>query len=421
MNNTFGDLQETIGGALMPVLIPMVETLSKIVSTMLDWANKVPFLTSVITIVVVALGGLLLVLGPLLMVMPGIAAVVTMTGLSFGGLAAGIGAAVVAAAPFLLVGAAIAALAYLIYDNWDDIVVFFEYVFSNMWEIVQKYWEWILLIIFPAGGIVALFIEHWEPIKEFFTGLWESVKDIFTDAWDTLYDVFVTSRIDAAKAAWNAIMEYFTGLWNNVANVFQSAWDTIVTTITEPYDIMVDVWQPIAGFFAGLWDDIQSTFDTVWRAIEGTVESVASYFESAWDSSIGWVISLFEDLWDTANDVLGAIMDKINAVIDGIRDAASRLDDATGGIVGDIWGAVTGMPRAEGGPVSKGSPYIVGEKGPELFVPNTSGNVIPNNALGGGNNMTINMNGITIREEADIDKIARALRREWEQTAMLGA
>jgi hypothetical protein len=37
-------------------------------------------------------------------------------------------------------------------------------------------------------------------------------------------------------------------------------------------------------------------------------------------------------------------------------------------------------PKAEaaGGPVEKGSPYLVGEKGPELFVPNSSGNIIPN-------------------------------------------
>jgi hypothetical protein len=37
--------------------------------------------------------------------------------------------------------------------------------------------------------------------------------------------------------------------------------------------------------------------------------------------------------------------------------------------------------RATGGPVSSGRPYIVGERGPELFVPNSSGTVIPNHEL----------------------------------------
>lgn len=44
--------------------------------------------------------------------------------------------------------------------------------------------------------------------------------------------------------------------------------------------------------------------------------------------------------------------------------------------------ALTG--RAVGGPVSSGSPYVVGEKGPELFVPNSSGSIIPNNKMGSG-------------------------------------
>jgi phage-related minor tail protein len=42
------------------------------------------------------------------------------------------------------------------------------------------------------------------------------------------------------------------------------------------------------------------------------------------------------------------------------------------------------QPRATGGPVNAGSPYMVGERGPELFVPSGSGTIIPNNQV---NNM----------------------------------
>lgn len=41
-------------------------------------------------------------------------------------------------------------------------------------------------------------------------------------------------------------------------------------------------------------------------------------------------------------------------------------------------------PRALGGPVMSGTPYLVGERGPELMVPKTAGSIVPNNALGGG-------------------------------------
>ncbi len=41
-------------------------------------------------------------------------------------------------------------------------------------------------------------------------------------------------------------------------------------------------------------------------------------------------------------------------------------------------------PRAAGGPVSAGTPYLVGERGPELFMPRSSGSIYPNDALGAG-------------------------------------
>jgi phage-related minor tail protein len=47
--------------------------------------------------------------------------------------------------------------------------------------------------------------------------------------------------------------------------------------------------------------------------------------------------------------------------------------------------------RARGGPVKGGSPYIVGERGPELFTPNSSGNITPNHQLGGSTNVTVNV------------------------------
>jgi len=60
------------------------------------------------------------------------------------------------------------------------------------------------------------------------------------------------------------------------------------------------------------------------------------------------------------------------------------LQGALGGIFGKIGlgGALPGVPgKAAGGPVAANAPYIVGEKGPELFVPKVSGTIIPNDAL----------------------------------------
>ena len=60
-------------------------------------------------------------------------------------------------------------------------------------------------------------------------------------------------------------------------------------------------------------------------------------------------------------------------------------------------------PRALGGPVSPGGSYLVGERGPELFTPSSSGNITPNGAMG-GNTITVNVQG------ADPNEVVRALQ-----------
>ena len=64
--------------------------------------------------------------------------------------------------------------------------------------------------------------------------------------------------------------------------------------------------------------------------------------------------------------------------------------------------------RAAGGPVTGGEPYIVGERGPELFVPNRSGNIVPNNALGGQVNVTVSA-GAFLGSADDAREFARRI------------
>lgn len=55
-----------------------------------------------------------------------------------------------------------------------------------------------------------------------------------------------------------------------------------------------------------------------------------------------------------------------------------------GGLLGGLLGGIFGGFRAEGGPVRAGRAYVVGEEGPELMVPRTSGTIIPNSGGKGG-------------------------------------
>lgn len=62
--------------------------------------------------------------------------------------------------------------------------------------------------------------------------------------------------------------------------------------------------------------------------------------------------------------------------------------------------------KALGGAVGAGRPYMVGERGPELFVPGAQGNIVPNNAMG-GSNIVVNVDASGSSVEGDSDQAAQ--------------
>lgn len=130
----------------------------------------------------------------------------------------------------------------------------------------------------------------------------------------------------------------------------------------------------------------------------------------------GWFADVAKAIWDwvsqTAKDVVGKVADIgkgiLQGIMDGLGGAAKAIGDFLMGIAKGIWEAIVkfftgganeysgsgpspgaqhagaGGGKAAGGPVYGGRSYLVGERGPELFVPSGSGSIIPNGRLGGG-------------------------------------
>jgi hypothetical protein len=63
--------------------------------------------------------------------------------------------------------------------------------------------------------------------------------------------------------------------------------------------------------------------------------------------------------------------------------------------------------RALGGQVSAGTPYMVGERGPEMFVPGANGNIVPNNAMGG-----VQVGSINITVENTGEQLSPAAQKQ---------
>ena len=59
---------------------------------------------------------------------------------------------------------------------------------------------------------------------------------------------------------------------------------------------------------------------------------------------------------------------------------------------------------ADGGRPPVGRPSIVGERGPELFVPDSAGTIVPNHQLGGGTSVVVNVDASGTNVQGDTNE-----------------
>ena len=114
-------------------------------------------------------------------------------------------------------------------------------------------------------------------------------------------------------------------------------------------------------------------------SLEGTLGAGADRAGRAVEASLLRAVRTgklgFDDLKATA---LRALDEIAAAALKGGLQAVLGGAGGGGGLLGTLAGLVSGLPgRATGGPVTGGRAYLVGERGPELFVPTAAGRVEP--------------------------------------------
>jgi hypothetical protein len=103
--------------------------------------------------------------------------------------------------------------------------------------------------------------------------------------------------------------------------------------------------------------------------------------------------NLFQTLINGTNSWNDALRNTLNTLANAlVRFGINALGGSDGvGFFSMLAGTFSGG-RAQGGSVGSGRSYLVGEQGPELFMPKASGTIVPNHALGGGTaNIVVNV------------------------------
>ena len=115
------------------------------------------------------------------------------------------------------------------------------------------------------------------------------------------------------------------------------------------------------------------------------------------------ILNLFYSKLQTFEIVqqIGKLLEKLAVEREITREKERQASAGSGGggsIEGQIISAIVGSFFAEGGNIQAGQPAVVGERGRELFIPSTSGTIVPNHDMGAsGMNITFNIQANDVR------------------------
>lgn len=173
------------------------------------------------------------------------------------------------------------------------------------------------------------------------------------------------------------------------------------------------------SFTLGAAEAARNYFDESQNAFKQTQEAVSSAFKGMEDALVDFVKTGKLDFKSLVDSIITdiariAIKQQITGPLAGMLSGAFGFGGASGPttdqmsafdlVIGGIAGA-----RAGGGPVGSGKTYLVGEKGPELFTPNTAGAIIPNDALGGGGQPLTVHQHFTVGDVASVSMLRDAV------------
>ncbi len=128
--------------------------------------------------------------------------------------------------------------------------------------------------------------------------------------------------------------------------------------------------------------------------------------------------------WEQVSLTFSGILSRVDSWKDALIEIAGLASQvlahfAGGGTLRSFFGFEDIPGRRRGGPTQAGKPYIVGEEGPELFVPRSSGTVIPANAQSQVAAAGINVQNLTIQGVTDPQVVyagvRNLLREDWRR------
>lgn len=144
--------------------------------------------------------------------------------------------------PVLLVGAIVAAFAYLVITHWETIKSVTVAVFGAIVNAIQAAFNWVVnnwplllaILTGPIGMAVLFIVKNWETIKSVFGIVMQWIGDRAIWVKDTIISHF------------NAVLGFFTGIPGRVASLASNMWNSLADSFRKVLNNIISLWNSLS-------------------------------------------------------------------------------------------------------------------------------------------------------------------------------
>ncbi|HFH7545842.1 TPA: phage tail tape measure protein [Streptococcus agalactiae] len=287
----------------------------------------------------------------------------------------------------------------------------------------------VVAAIVGAIAVITLIIQaimNWGAITEWLQSTWDSCAAWLSELW--------TNIVTTATTAWSNFTAWLSGLWSSVVSTGQSLWSSFTSSLSNIFSSLItgaqSLWSSFTSTLSNLWSGLVSTgsnlFNNLSSTISGIFNGILSTASNIWNSIKSTISNAIDGAKNAVSNGGNAIKNLFNFQIKWphiplphfrVSGSANPLDWLKGGLpsIGIDWyakGGIMTKPTLFG--MNGNRAMVGGEAGAEAILPlnkSTLGAIGQSiaNTMNTSNNINVNFSGVTIREEADLNRLANVV------------
>lgn len=295
----------------------------------------------------------------------------------------------------------------------------------------------IIQAIMNWGAISEWLQSTWDSCAAWLSELWNNIVTTATTAWSnftTWLSELWSSITSTAQSAWSSFTAWLSGLWSSVVSTGQSLWSSFTSALSNIFSSLISgaqsLWSSFTSTLSNLWSGLVSTgsnlFNNLSSTISGIFNGILSTASNIWNSIKSTISNAIDGAKNAVSNGVNAIKNLFNFQIKWphiplphfrVSGSANPLDWLKNGVpsIGIDWyakGGIMTKPTLFG--MNGNRAMVGGEAGAEAILPlnkSTLGAIGQSiaNTMNTSNNINVNFSGVTIREEADLNRLANVV------------